>query len=80
MAVRPSPDWKSAITVLMSSLELGSRIDALIADRLATASLMVPQRPFGSAAETAMPVRTGLSNILIHSSGVKLCLLAMVVS
>ena len=36
--------------------------------------------PLGSAADTAIPVNIVLSRILVHSSGVKLCLFAMTTS
>ena len=68
------------ITSLMSSLELGSRLAEASAKLLAAASLRVPHKPLGSAAETAMPATMILSNTLVHSSGVKSFLLAMAVS
>src|SRR4029078_11818252 len=77
MAARPSLDWKSAMTVLTSSLEPDSSLDPVIDDLLARASFIVPHKPFGCAAETAMPTSTTLSKTLVHSSGVKFCLFAM---
>ena len=44
---------------------------------LAKDSCSNPMRPLGSAAVTAMPDSTTLCTILLHSSGVKLCLFAM---
>jgi len=77
----PSDDVsKSTIAALMSSLELGSRLAAASAKLPAAASLRVPHKPLGSAAETAMPATMMLSNTLAHSSGVKSFLLAMAVS
>ena len=43
-------------------------------------SWSVPHRPLGSACETAIPANIVLSKTLVHSSGVKFCLLAIVVS
>src|SRR4029079_17537714 len=80
MSDLPSEVSKSAMTALTSSLELGSCLDATSAELLAKASLSVPHRPLGSAAETAMPTTVGLSKTLVHSSGVKLCLFAMAAS
>jgi hypothetical protein len=54
--------------------------DEAIADLLAKASLSVPHKPLGSAAETAMPANIILSNNLAHSSGVKFCLFTMAAS
>src|SRR6478752_9996841 len=77
----PSSDLsKSATAALMSSLELASRLAAASAKLLAAASLRVPHKPLGSAAETAMPATMMLSNTLVHSSGVKSFLLAIAVS
>src|SRR5215831_14364663 len=64
----------------MGSLDLGSRLAAASAELLAAASLKVPHKPLGSAADTAMPAAMMLSNTLVHSSGVKSFLLAMAVS
>jgi hypothetical protein len=61
-------------------LGLVPRFDAAIADLLTKASLSVPHKPLGSAAETAMPASTMLSKTFVHSAGVKLCLLAMAAS
>ena len=48
----------------MSSLELGSRFAAASDELVAAASLTVPHKPLGSAAETAMPATMMLSNTL----------------
>src|SRR5215470_5809174 len=80
MFALPSDVSKSAIAALMSSLELGSRLAAASDEQLAAASLRVPHKPLGSAADTAMPATMMLSNTLVHSSGVKSFLLAIAVS
>src|SRR4026207_1175366 len=76
----PSDVSKSAITALMSSLELGSPFAAAGDELVAAASLTVPHKPLGSATETATPATMMLSNTWVHSSGVKSLLLAMAVS
>src|SRR5215470_16899000 len=80
MFALPSDVSKSAIAALMSSLELGSRLAAASAELLAAASLRVPHKPLGSAADTATPATMMLSSTLVHSSGVKSFLLAMAIS
>src|SRR5262249_17877868 len=80
MAERPSDVSKLAMTALINSLELASVFAAATAELLAKASLSVPHRPLGSAADTAIPANITLSEILVHSSGVKFCLFAMAAS
>ena len=53
--VFPSFVETAMTAALTNSLEAGSRLDALIAELLAKASLSVPHNPLGSAAETAIP-------------------------
>src|SRR3990170_2259185 len=80
MADRPSAVSKSRMTALMRSLEPESSFAASSADLLAKASLSVPHKPLGSAADTTMPATIVPSKTLAHSSGVKFCLFAMVLS
>jgi hypothetical protein len=68
------------MTALMSSLELMSSFAEASAELLAAASLSAPQRPLGSAVETAILVTITLSKTLVHSTGVKFCLLAIAAS
>src|SRR5262245_1254778 len=77
MAERPSFVSKSATTALMSSFDPGFVFAAAKAELLANASLSAPHKPLGSAAETAIPANIVLSKILVHSSGLKLCLFAI---
>src|SRR4029078_4327418 len=77
MADRPSFDSKSVMTALTSSLAPASCFEAIKADLLAKASLVRPHKPFGSAAETAMPTSATLSKTFVHSCGVKFSLFAM---
>src|SRR4051812_24890966 len=74
-AVRPSLVPKSAASALMSSFgpEVLASSNAHPLDRL---SFRSPHKPLGSAAVTASPAIMGLSKSLVHSSGVKLGLLA----
>src|SRR5215212_9955266 len=75
-AVRPSLVPKSAASALISSFgpEVLASSNAHPLDRL---SLRSPHKPLGSAAVMAIPAIMGLSRSLVHSSGVKLVLLAM---
>src|SRR5215217_4963215 len=75
VAVRPSLVPKSVASALMSSVgpEVLASKSAHPLDRL---SFSNPHRPLGSAAVTASPAIMGLSRSLVHSSGVKLVLLA----
>jgi hypothetical protein len=52
-------------------------LDVETAVLLAKASFIVPHKPLGSAAETATPTNSVLSNTPAHSSGVKSCLVAI---
>ena len=78
VAVRPSEVSSSVMTALASSLAPASALTPASAVPLAKASFSVPHRPLGSAAVTATPAIITLSITLVHSSGVKLCLLAMI--
>src|SRR3954469_18822339 len=75
-AARPSLVPKSVATALMSSLE-PEVLASSSAHPLERLSFSSPQRPLGSAAVTAIPAIMGLSNSLVHSSGVKVALLAI---
>src|SRR4029079_9694830 len=74
---RPAFDSKSVMTALMSSLDSQSCFEAIKADLLARASWVSPHKPFGSAAETAMPTSATLSKTFVHSCGVKFSLSVM---
>ena len=65
------------MTAFTSSLERASDFAAASAELLAKPSLTKPHTPLGSAAETAIPASIVLYRILVHSSGVKLCLFAI---
>src|SRR5262245_38652062 len=75
--LRPPAVSKSATTALISASAPGSNLAFISVLPSAKLSFSRPQRPLGSAAETAIPAIITLSRSSFHSSGVKFDLSGM---